>query len=475
MLTTSNQPKRSFLRSMSQVKYLGSNAEMLGSFIDELRRSGLPISASEYAEALTALELVGYESAEVFRESLKLVLVKKISHLQTFEKVFQRFFAFHLDSSEKQADGFSDVSGVLSASGSGSEASEVDLESLVQHALEAGVDRDISLAASTAVTWYAGIDPSRSVGAAYYIQKTLSSLSVASQIEDLSEGLDVFEIHNLKNNAKKLESKVAADVRRRLLMLRGVEAIREPSTNTPDNVAFLYATAADLQQMRKLLRPLAAKLAVKLGRRRRQQQKRTLDVRATIHQSLRTGGVPVKLRHKPRLKHKPELIVLADLSGSVASFARFTLNLLHVMQGQFSTLRSFAFVDEMDEITESLKRDDFSSAMNQVVGNAKLLGAHGHSDYGSAFKLFEARFLESLKASSTVLILGDARNNYHHPEAESLKQLAGKVKSVYWLNPEPTSYWDTGDSVMADYIPYLTGAVEVRTLKQLERFIDHNL
>jgi len=165
-------------------------------------------------------------------------------------------------------------------------------------------------------------------------------------------------------------------------------------------------------------------------------------------------------------------MVLADVSGSVATFARFTLQLVHALAGEFSTVRSFVFIDGIDEVTRLFAAtDDMAAALARVHTEADVVAADGHSDYGRALESFWARWGREITPRTSVVILGDARNNYHAANAWVLADVRRRARRLWWLNPEPRSYWDTGDSIVAEYAPYCDGTFECRNLRQLEGFV----
>jgi len=208
------------------------------------------------------------------------------------------------------------------------------------------------------------------------------------------------------------------------------------------------------------------------ARRRRQGRHGRLDFRRTLRRSLSTGGVPADPRFRRPHPHKPEIVVLADVSGSVATFARFTLQLVHALAGEFSAVRTFVFIDGIDEVTRLLTgNDDLADALARVNTEADVVVADGHSDYGRALAAFWSRWGREIGPRTSVVILGDARNNYHAANAEVVGELARRARRVWWLNPEPRSYWDTGDSIVSEYGAHCDGVFECRNLRQLEGFV----
>ena len=164
---------------------------------------------------------------------------------------------------------------------------------------------------------------------------------------------------------------------------------------------------------------------------------------------------------------RPDLYLLCDVSGSVAEFASFTLTLLQAMTAEFSRLRSFAFVDGVDEVTGHLKDVASFLEVRHVLYRADVVRDDGHSDYGLVFERFVERYGSALDSRSTVIITGDARSNGRPPRVEALRDIAARARRVYLLDPEPVQEWDTLDSIVSVYRPHLAGVFEVRNLQQL--------
>ena len=266
---------------------------------------------------------------------------------------------------------------------------------------------------------------------------------------------------------------IEAEIRERLVQDRGAEAMAESLRETlPQDVDVMHANREEMERLERALRPLSRKLAVRLARRRRHRHRGPIDLRHTVRSSLSTGGVPIDLRFRPPRPAKPEIVVIADVSGSVASFARFTLHLVHAISSQFSQVRSFVFVDGLDEVTHLFaETDDPARAVERIAAEANVVAADGHSDYGRALGVFAADYAHQLTRRTTVLVLGDARNNYHPAQAHVLEEIRSRVKALYWLNPEPRAYWDSGDSILGLYAAHCDDVVECRTLRQLESFV----
>jgi uncharacterized protein with von Willebrand factor type A (vWA) domain len=292
--------------------------------------------------------------------------------------------------------------------------------------------------------------------------------------EDLTPLEERLERDEFNNRIDRFKQEVEAEIRRRLVADRGAEAmaktLRKP---LPEDVDFMHASREEMQGLKKALQPLTRKLAARLARKRRHGRRGPLDFRNTVRHSLSYGGVPADPKFKYPRPSKPELMVVADISGSVAAFARFTLMLVYAIQGQFSKVRSFVFIDGIDEVTEYFKAtEDIGEAIHRVNTEADVVWVDGHSDYGHAFEVFWERYGKDINAKTTILLLGDARNNYHATQSWVVKEMRKRGRHVYWLNPEPRSYWNTGDSVVGEYGGFTDGVYECRNLRQLEAFVE---
>ena len=470
---------------------------LLGDFIGELRAAGIPVSMSEHVDAARAVDVINLANRSLVRATLAATLVKDSDHLPVFNTAFDVFFAIrswdsaeallneNADEESKESEGAEGAPGAGQAKGQGggggSSMSAQELSELLFRALRDGDHSSMRFGASEAVSRYAGMEPGRPVGGTYYLYRTLRNLDLEALEQRLLDGT-----HNPDNalgerlahddvsaRIEQLKAEIEREIRERLVEDRGSQAlaksVRKP---LPEDLDVMHANREEMAQLERALRPLSRKLAVRLARKRRRRRRGPVDLRHTVRKSLSTGGVPIDLRFKPPRPAKPEIFVIADVSGSVASFARFTLHLVHAISSQFSKVRSFVFVDGLDEVTRLFDGvEDPAEAVARINAEADVIAFDGHSDYGRALVVFHDRYARDLTKRSTVLILGDGRNNYHQAHAEILADLHYRAKAVYWLNPEPTSYWNSGDSIISQYAPYCNRVIECRTLRQLEAFV----
>jgi len=448
--------------------------EVLLGFVEELRALGVPVSLTEAIDAAASLRHVRLARRAELRGALAATLVKSAEHLAAFERAFDAYFSPAPDAGRRLA---------CAAPGGGAE----DLAPAVRRALASGEAAELAALARLAVA-LAGLEPGRPVGPSYYVDRALRVLDLdgalaflraAGRLDDALARLEAdlgslgarLRVEELRRRAATLRRLVEDEVRRALVAERGGAALaRELRRPLLADVDFAHASAQELAAMRRAVAPLARALAARLARRRRHARLGPLDYRATIRRSLSTGGVPVDVRHRPPRVARPEIVVLADVSGSVAAFARFTLQLLYALASQFSGVRTFVFVDGLDEVTRVFRRaGSIGEALATLALEADACGPEGHSDYGRALAVFHERYARgALSGRTTVIVAGDARSNYHPPRDDLLADIRRRARRVVWLNPEPRAYWGSGDSVIARYAQHCDALFECRNLRQLQ-------
>ncbi len=474
--------------------------DLLAGFVTELRNAGLPVSLTENLDAMEAVQHIPIEDREAFKYALGATMVKNNAHWRAFETVFEVYFSLRgpeysiVDGDDRhRRDVARDARADAPGRGQGRRGGSMDsltpeeIAQLLMQALMNGDQAMMRALAKQAVQRFAGMEPGRPVGGTYYLYRTLRNLDLDGMLEKLMEASreqvggeltpleERLEHDEYNDRIEQFKKEIEAEIRRRLVADRGAEAmaktLRKP---LPEDVEFMHASRDEMQNLKKALYPLTRKLAARLARKRRHGRKGPLDFRNTVRHSLSYGGVPAEPKFKYPRPAKPELMVVADISGSVAAFARFTLMLVYAIQGQFSQgplvrvhrrhrrghrlLQGRRGHHRGDPPGEHRGRRGVGRRAQRLRPRLRgVLGAlrqgHRPEDHGAAAR----RRAQQLPRQS---------------QAWVVKEIRQKARHVYWLNPEPKSYWNTGDSIVGDYGTHTDGVYECRNLRQLEGFVE---
>ncbi|MFF7187462.1 VWA domain-containing protein [Streptomyces sp. NPDC008222] len=427
------------------------------------------IGTGETVDAAQAAELLGLADRELLREGLAAALLHSEGQRRVFDGVFDVYFPARVGVRTGEAP-----------------ADREELRDRLAAALAADDRAAMARLAVEAVDGFGGYGSSpESDGWSSY--QTLDRLrpqtlmarvrdSVRAQ-QDVAGFTDRLLEDEVRRRIEAFRQQVAVEARRRVAERRGPDEIaRRAVAPTADRVDFLFAGRDQLAELRRVVQPLARKLATRLAARRRRAARGTIDLRRTLRGSLSTGGVPIRPVLRRRRPVRPELVLLCDVSGSVSGFSDFTILLVQALHDQFSKVRVFAFVNQVDEVTRILAHGaaDPAALSARIRSEATLTGWHDSSDYGTTFGEFNERYPDAVGSRTTVLVLGDARTNMGDPNLPAVRHIARRARRVYWLNPEPRSQWGTGDSAAPDY----AGAVEMyecRNARQLSAIISRLL
>jgi uncharacterized protein with von Willebrand factor type A (vWA) domain len=475
--------------------------ERLTALVRALRSHGIRIGTGETVDAGQAIEALGLTDRERVREGLAAALLHGEGQRPVFDPVFDLYFPRGIG-----APGIvpPDVPG---GSGSPRELDRDDLRDRLAAALAADDQALLAQLAAEAVDGMGGYGTRPGSGGTggsdgWSSHQTLSRLRPETLLARILAGIrqgtpggdsteadstegeftkgfaqgkftDRLTADEIRRRIEGFRALVGTEARRRVADRRGADEIaRRAIAPTADRVDFLIAGRAQLDELRRTVQPLARKLATRLAARRRRAARGHIDLRRTLRGSLSTGGIPMRPVLRRRRPARPELVLLCDVSGSVAGFANFTMLLVQALHDQFSKVRVFAFVNRVDEVTDLIARGtaDPEGLGSRIITGAAVTGYHGSSDYGSSLGEFAERYREAVTSRSTVFVLGDARTNMSDPNVPALRTLASRARQVYWLNPERRTQWQTGDSAAGTYAE-LVEMYECRNARQLSGLI----
>jgi uncharacterized protein with von Willebrand factor type A (vWA) domain len=457
--------------------------ERILEFIGDLRRAEVRISTAEALDALSASAEVGLVDRETFKSTLAATLVKEARDLETFDRIFNLYFLDleALGEGLKKALGPEDPK-VQDQLDQVLDAENMDLDELTE-LLMRGQGSEMEMAIRGGAQG-AGLERLMYFLQVGYFSRRISDQfdwsAIERDIEKIMEaleakGLDPGQLARIRNYLelrleafrRMIRQHVQRELERRAYRA-GEQLTREVLSEKP-----LFALTPDeVAQMKSVVAKLARRIKDALALRRRQEQKGRIDSRKTIRKSLQYGGVPMEVFLKQRHREKPRLITVCDVSDSVRNASRFMLQLVWSLQECFSRVRSYVFVSEIAEVTQGFNNYPVERAIEWALKGAPV-DYHCRSDFGYAFSRFATTELESLDKKTTILLLGDARNNYNDPQAWALRLIRERVKGIIWLNPEGQWGWGIGDSVMPLYAPSCDIVRECRTIGQLGEVVDN--
>jgi uncharacterized protein with von Willebrand factor type A (vWA) domain len=438
-------------------------AKKLLAFAEELRREGVAIGTSEILDAFAALDEVPWTAHADFREALAATIAKSQEDRRIFELLFERYF-FRAAEAEAVERGI----GEGEQRHEGGERLDIDeLRESVRQAIVDGNDGDMRDLARLAIAAFGrrgegsgviGVDVQR-------IRRTLG-LQAGTQPSD-----DGDEIAIEREQLNQFERHLRRELERALI--ERTETLPPSRPLAELDRALPTSPTQDLASVHRAVAQMKRRLATLGHEQRGRRRGRTVDVRRTMRASLETGGVPLRLRYRPKRPRRPEIYVLCDVSTSVTSASVFFLSVLHALHDSFRKLRSFVFIERISEVTEIFEHErDFVAISRRISSEGGVADVSGYTDYGRVWLEFGAEISAELDPRSTVIVLGDARTNGREPHADAFAQVAERAGRTFWLNPEPRLYWNYGDSVMSAYERHCDAAFECWTTKHLENFVN---
>ncbi len=460
----------------------GALVEALTAFAGRLRWIGLDLSMVELTDALRAVQHGGLDNRDRLRRLLRITMVKRSADIAAFDTAFDLFFPASPAVGDVAGQPGDKRHGNGIAAEPGDPAARDDLLNRLVAALRGEPGAGMQALAGQAVAAFAGLGSGQVAGSErYYQYRVLRQLDIsellmrAMRLEEQagSSGLERrLTVIEQRDRLQDLRAQIAAELRWQLAGLGGAESALERLRESIADVDFLRAGPGELAAMRRTVRPLARRLAAAARRRRRQHSSGRLNVRRTLRRAVADGGVPLNPAWLQRRRCRPQLIVLCDVSGSVAEFAKFTLSLLHALHAELPRLRSFVFADGLAEVTDLVQGSPGVIDTRLLLSRPGVVRRDGHSDYGAVLRQFHDACLGSLSRDCVLIICGDARGNYRAPRTDVLHALHQRVRRVHWLNPEPRAQWDTTDSTIGQYSGECDTVTEVRNLRQLGEWVE---
>jgi uncharacterized protein with von Willebrand factor type A (vWA) domain len=464
--------------------------ERIEEFCGLLRKNGVRVSTSEAIDAVRAVAAVGFEHGDQVRAALQAALIKRPADQGSFDELFSLFFlrgAALLDAAEPPP-----VLDMLGQAGLDAEQIAQLLDQLAGAAAGLGAVARTGLGASSpqiqqlVQTAGAAIDLERissPLQVGYFSYRLLEELDIRGAedaawavLESALRGIDadpsVYEAlrQAVKDNLRQLANAVRAYVEQEF-QRQNLDFMSDLAARSLSEKPLSQLSDADVDALRGEVNRLARVLRAKASLRHEVRKRGRLELRRTMRRSLGTGGVPFVLVRRERRRRKPRLVVLCDISDSVRNVSRFMLQLVYTLQSLFDRVYSFAFVAEIGELTDLFRRHDLDRAVALALEGAAV-NVFANSNYGRSLEQFAERHMDKVTPRTTVIVIGDGRNNYHPSRASILGDIQRRAKQVWWLNPEAPAAWGFGDSAMREYEEHCDRVVVAYNLESLRTVVD---
>ncbi|MCW5612734.1 MAG: VWA domain-containing protein [Rubrivivax sp.] len=457
----------------------------LEDFFKALRGSDLDVSLNAQIDAARATALVGWGERELLKAALGTTLAKTLPDRAVFDETFDRFFHFDsfgttaasagtpaVDASQPQPQTPPrESSGQGSGGPGGCQGSAGQaLSQLLMSGDSAALSRRMQQAArEVGLTdiWFF-------TQKGHYTQKIQQAMGLELLDREIAEArrqtLAPQRHADLELARKRLFNEVRNFVERKLA-LYGTAPTRELHDEFLQSQKLSNIDRRDFARMHEIVRKIARRLAERHARRKRREQRGQLDFRRTQRANAAYGGVLFETHWRSTRIERPKVVAICDVSGSVRQYARFLLLFLYSLDELLSDVQSYAFTNHLVDVSATFESLPVEQAVDKVL---HAVGGSG-TDYGQMLLDLDEQLMHRIDHRTTVLILGDARNNRGEARSEIMKTLYGRARRVIWLNPEPRPFWGLGDSEMKRYAPYCHIARECNSLRHLERTLDELL
>ena len=448
--------------------------------IAALRASGVRVSLAESAEAFSAVDILGIQDRESFRLSLRATLIKDVKDLLTFDKLFPLFFGFGTppEMGGNPSDDLTPEEIQMLA-----EALRQFAENLRQRMERLMNGEQLSRAELEALGQLVGLNQANNLNyqnwMAQRMMRAMAFPEVQKALKELMEQLAqmgmsrerVEQIRNMiQQNMRGMQEQIDQFAGERI-----AENLSEkPRGENIDNLMnrpFHALSDADKKLLQREVKRLAAALRTRIALRQKRMKSGQMDPKATIRANLKYHGVPMEIKHRDKVR-KPKIVVICDVSTSMRFCSELMLSFLFALQGQVRKTHAFAFIDHLESISEDFSGTNADEAIQSVLW--RMPSGHYNTDLGWALNDFNSEYMDMLNSGTTLILVGDGRNNYNDPRLDIFSHMSRRATRTIWLNPEPETMWH-GDSDMPRYAPLCSNVLKVSNLRELANAVDELL
>ena len=445
--------------------------------ISALRAGGVRVSLAESAEAFSAVDLMGIQDREQFRLSLRATLVKDVKDIPTFDQLFPLFFG----SGQPPMMGGSPSDDMTPEEAQmWAEAMKQFAETLRQRMQRLMNGEQLSREELEALGQMVGLNQTDDLRyqnwMAQRMMRALAFPEVREAMKELMEELQRMGMSRgrveqmremIRQNMQGIQEQIEQFAGERIAENMS-EQPRGENMDSLMNRPFHALSDADKKALQHEVKRLAAMLRTRIALRQKRAKSGQLDTKATIRTNLKYHGVPMKIKHRDRVR-KPKLVVICDISTSMRFCSELMLSFLFALQGQVRKTHAFAFIDHLESISEDFSGSNADEAIASVLW--RMPSGHYNTDLGWSLQNFNDEFMDTLNGGTTLIIVGDGRNNYYDPRLDIFSTMARRAVRTIWLNPEPPAMWH-GDSDMPRYAPLCNNVLKVSNLRELASAVD---
>lgn len=454
--------------------------ERIVRFISALRAGGVRVSLAESADAVLAIDHMGIKNRDAFRLCLKSTLIKRASDMPIFDELFPLFFG------TSTIPPFLNISNDLTPDEARSIAEALrQFKEQLRDMLERLLNGDsLQPGELDQLSEMIGLNQTNDLRfqalMAQRMEKALKFREVQEAIQELMDLLAEMGINReridqltklMRANQQSLQEQIRQYTNNRIAQNMS-QSRPEEGLNGLFERPFNALSDKDLDRLRKEVQRLASLLRTRIALRQKKAKSGQLDAKATIRANLKHGSVPIDIRHKDRTL-KPRLVIFCDISTSMRPCSELMLSLIYSMQDQINKTHAFAFIDHLEFISPDLNSKDVRGAVATVL--RRMPPGHYNTDLGLSLENFFDQFLDKLDNRSTLIVVGDGRNNYNDPRLDIFGNLSHRSRRTVWLNPEPPTLWGSGDSDMLRYASYCDSILQVSNLSELTTAVDRLL
>jgi hypothetical protein len=450
-------------------------------FIRALRAAGVRISLAESQDAMSGIETIGVYDPMHFRAAMKTTLVKDVNDQDLFDYFFPLFFRSNQPPMQNIPDNLSQEEQQMLQEALRSLAGQMQaLQQLMQQLLDGQLFSDEQL---SDMGQQSGLNQANEMYQRPWFERRMNRQAGLQQLQEMiKQLLDMLEQMGmsqetldqmrdmLQQNAEGLSEQISNHVG---ATMAEQMAMQDPQPK-PDlmDVPFSRLGQNEIDQIRDEIRRLAAKLRSRASLRQKRAKRGAPDLRKTFRANMKYGGTPVEIR-KRRRHVRPSLVVICDVSTSVRYCTEFLLTLIYELQDQVTRTNSYIFIADLTDISMEFKENEPQEAVQLVLASNP--PGYYNTDLGNSLNTFKRDHFSTITSKTTVIILGDGRNNYNNPRLDLATEIQRKSRRLLWFCPEPREYWGTGDSDMWEYAEKADGVHYVNTLRDLANAVDHIL